>query len=158
MFDLTPLEMTYSQDPAPVLFLSGPLNCDLISTAITRDLGSRAASWSYRDVEHWRQRALTTPGGAHLVAHGTAAYHALQLARHAPHAVQSVTLIDPDILRSLVDLAPCPQFRDRFQLSESVSVFLREGDRVRAAEQVATWWMRVRPWDRRAARPQCLPT
>ncbi len=134
----------------PVLFLSSPFGAKREWTGVSEFLGPRGACRAFDRADEWTRRIEVAPDGVHLVAHGTAAYHALMSAMEAPHAVRSVTLVDPDIICAMPDLADCPQFRRHLRMIRH-ALDLSSGRRSgAAAARVIDYWMGRKAWARSA--------
>ncbi len=148
MFDFAP-PMDRPFDTAEiVLFLSGPFGIAREWKGLTECLGSRADCRAYDRPAPFMHDARLAPSAVHLVAHGTGGYHALATAIREPYLVRSITLIDPDLVCAMRELAPCHQFRGHQRMIARASALMAVNRPADAAEKVTDWWMGRRAWSR----------
>lgn len=146
MFDFMPHPAHTFMSAPPVLCLSGPTGMRDEWIGLADCLGPRGACQSFDDASVLRRRLWAGPDGAHLVAHGTAAYHVLKMTEEIPERVRSLTLVDPDIIQALPELAACPQFFGHLSLIRRVREALPLGRLEAAAARVTEWWMGRGTW------------
>lgn len=137
---------------APVLCLSNAFGSTREWDGITLCLGDRADCLGFTRTAQWQDTLDLSQGGAHLVAHGPRAYHALRLAASRPHAVRSLTLIDPDLISAFPELAPCTQFRAQARMIDRTVSAAAWGAHREAARTAVDWWMGRNAWTRTAPR------
>ena len=150
MFDFMIQNRETQVAAAPVLFLSSAMGETWEWNGIADCLGPRGACQMFDHPADWAHAAFIAPDGAHLVAHGAAAYDALRVAAGYGEIVRSVTLIDPDLIAGLPELAACLQFRRHAGMIRRVQTRVAEEDRVGAAELAVEWWMGRGAWSRTA--------
>ena len=148
MFDFMPHPANAPMTAPPVLCLSGPTGTADEWIGLEQCLGSRGACQTTDMPLVFRRKLTMAPDGAHVVAHGSAAYHALKAAIEMPLKVRSLTLIDPDIIAALPELKACPQFFGQLRMIERVTAEVAEGRTEAAATRVTNWWMGRGAWDR----------
>lgn len=153
MFDFMPQEARFMTSP-PVLFLSNAFGAAREWDSIALCLGSRGACQSFDDLARWTKAAEIAPNGAHLVAHGSAAYDALRFTRDNPDAVRSLTLVDPDLIAAFPELADCHQFRRHSDLIRGAADAVAENRADDAAAMVIDWWMGKGTWNATTPRLQ----
>ncbi|MCR9086376.1 MAG: alpha/beta hydrolase [Rhodobacteraceae bacterium] len=152
MFDSVPQTPCIATTAPPVLFLSDPFGTPGEWSGVSEFLGPRGNCRAFDDPAEWRCAVERAPKGAHLAAHGTAGYHALKAAMDHPHAVRSVTLVDPDIIRAIPDLMLCCQFRGQLKLIARATALASDCRHEEAAAKVMDWWRGPRSWKRTAPR------
>lgn len=154
MFDFMPHAHDAFRTAPPVLFLSGAFGVSREWDGIAMHIGARGACRTFDRVDEWRDAVAAAPDGAHLVAHGSAAYHAVKAATDLSGGVRSVTLIDPDLIAALPELACCMQFRPQVQRARRAAELVARNDDAAAAETVIDWWMGRRAFARTSERLQ----
>lgn len=154
MFDFAhPMDRPARADQT-VLFLSSPFGVSREWAGLSECLGPQAECRTHDRPAPFMHDARLSSDPVHLVAHGTGAYHALSTAMRDPYLVRSVTLIDPDLICAMRELAPCHQFRGHTRMIDRATGLV-EGDRPEAAAQIVTdWWMGRRAWSRTSPRLQ----
>ncbi len=150
MFDILPHRHDAPLAAPPVLCLSGAMGTTDDWISLSEYLGPRGACRTLADAKELERHLRMAPDGAHIVAGGTAAYHALKLAGDMPERVRSLTLVDPDIIAALPDLIGCPQFHGHSDLIRKVRRLVAEGRTQEAAVKVTDWWMGRRAWSKTA--------
>ncbi|MEM1428288.1 MAG: alpha/beta hydrolase [Pseudomonadota bacterium] len=136
------------------LFLSNPFGVAQEWVGISDCLGPQASCRAYDRPGAFTHDARLASQPVHLVAHGTGGYHALVTAIREPSRVHSVTLIDPDLICALRELAPCHQFRGHLRMIRKATDLVAENRPREAAQRVTEWWMGRRAWGHTSPRLQ----
>lgn len=134
-------QISPSRESAPVLFLSGALGGAGEWTGVAESLGAGFVPARHGDAPSAILDLARYPAGAHVVAHGSAAYDALARAAAEPWRFRSLTLIDPDLAAALPDLAMAPQYRAGRAMRRNVAVYAAEGDAWNAVREAVDFWM-----------------
>lgn len=129
-----------------VFFLSNPLGNTREWTGLAQTIGALATCRAFDRPDAFRTALSQMTAPAHLVAHGSAAYHALQVAAQDPDAVQSVTLIDPDILAAVPDMHACPTYHKNLSIMQRAKELCDQGQTQEAAQLTVDWWMGRATW------------
>ena len=138
MFDIDP---TPADDRAPVVFLSGAFGGAGEWTGVAGALGPDFEAIAWSDTAGGLAAVSEMPSGAHLVAHGTAAYPALAAAADAPWALRSLTLVDADMSAALPEIAPTQGIHDIVAERTRFAMFTMEGDAWNAAREEIDFWI-----------------
>lgn len=151
MFDFlnTP---THTNMQTEILFLSSPFGVTREWTGLSDTVGSLASTRAFGHPAAFQHAARLSCAGAHLVAHGSAAHHAIQTAIQYPNDINALTLIDPDILTSLPDLHDCPSYRKNLEMNAKATALVDQGKTIEAAECVIDWWMGRSAWAKTSER------
>lgn len=144
--------MPHSSTQTEVLFLSNSLGVAREWEGLSDTVGAIAAPRMFDRPGEFHRAVRLSSAGAHLVAHGSAAYHAIQTAIRYPGDVRGITLIDPDILASLPDLHDCPIYRQNLQINALATVLADQGRSADAARCVIDWWMGRSAWSNTSER------
>jgi len=145
MFDLLHTT-TYTAPKTEILFLSNPLGVASEWHGLSGAVGTLAPFRVFEKPRDFQDAAKLSFAGAHLVAHGSAAYHAIQTALRHPDRIRGITLIDPDILASLPDLHDCPSYRQNLRINSKATALVVQSRNAQAAQVVIDWWMGRLSW------------
>ncbi|MEL6169019.1 MAG: hypothetical protein AAFR35_10025 [Pseudomonadota bacterium] len=150
--------MTDTAEPgmhrAEILFLSNPLGAAGEWKGLADTMGGQSITQTIVRPADLQPAIWRSFAGVHLVAHGSSASHALRMALSPTHPIQSLTLIDPDILPALSDLHDCPTYRRNLRLVATATACVERGQPVEAAQKVVDWWMGRSAWARTSTRLQ----